>query len=258
MILLYSICNDRPHCADDWIGTQEVLQMDFKIFGLNLAVPALAMLVIGALTGCFGIKKKESVKGELFEYFKKLWNTDEKASADGKQSFFSRFFDLFVQTYEYEEYKENANKLKYYFYKVVVMCVILSIPFLALFLITRKEWILNNSEWNDIYLYTVILVPLIFSYLINKYCRIRQYYEIWHRHMRNRHLLEWRMLVFIKDYELPKSAKSSSVTARSAETLKIEFINDVCGFWKSATDAIPAEAKEENIFDDIGSLFGKD
>ena len=55
--------------------------------------------------------------------------------------------------------------------------MILSIPFLALVLIASKEWLLNDAEWNNTYLYTVILVPLLFSYLINQYCRIKQYRE---------------------------------------------------------------------------------
>jgi len=148
--------------------------MNLKIIMMNLIVPILAVLVIGAITGGFRAKKKESIKSEVYEYFVKIWKADEKE--DEKDS--SRdFFTMFLQTYEYEKYKESSNKFKYYIYKLLVLLVILSIPFLALVLISSKEWLLNDAEWNNIYLYTVILVPLLFAYLINQYCRIKQYRE---------------------------------------------------------------------------------
>ena len=148
--------------------------MNLKIIMMNLIVPILAVLVIGAITGGFRAKKKESIKSEVYEYFVKIWKADEKE--DEKDS--SRdFFTMFLQTYEYEKYKESSNKFKYYIYKLLVLLVILSIPFLALVLITSKEWLLNDAEWNNIYIYTVILVPLLFAYLINQYCRIKQYRE---------------------------------------------------------------------------------
>ena len=36
-------------------------------------------------------------------------------------------------------------------------------------MVSGKEEILNENEWNNIYLYTLILIPLIFAYLVNKY-----------------------------------------------------------------------------------------
>ena len=231
--------------------------MNFKIFAVNLFVPLVVLAVIGIITGAFRVKKKESIKGELFEYFIRIWNEGEKKSKDGNQeSFYRKFFDLFVQAYEYEQYKENKNKTKYFFYKVLVLFVLLSIPFLVLFLITGKEWILNDSEWNNMYLYTVILVPVIFAYLVNKYIKIRQYRETWYRHLRNRHYIEWRIMSFIKDYELLKAGAKPDETV-SIESIKADFINDMSEYWKGAAD-VPLEAgREENIFDDFGSLFGK-
>lgn len=228
--------------------------MNFKIIMINLIVPILAVLVIGAITGGFRAKKKESIKSEVYEYFVKIWKADEKE--DEKDSFFQRFFTMFVQTYEYEKYKESSNRFKYYIYKLLVLLVILSIPFLALVLITSKEWLLNDAEWNNIYLYTVILVPLLFAYLINQYCRIKQYRETWYRHLRNRHHMEWRMLEYIKDYELLKAGKNTDESINSVEALKIRFINNVCDFWKETTTEI-AITKEENFFQEFGSLFGK-
>ncbi len=232
-------------------------KMNGKIFAVNLVVPLLAVIIIAAIAGWFRRGKKESIKDELFEYFVKVWNADEKEPEAGEEeSFFRRFFKMFVKAYEYEKYKESANKLKYYFYKLLVLFVILCIPFLSLFLITSKEWILNDAEWTNMYLYTVILVPLIFAYLVNKYIRISQYHEIWYRHMRNRHHMEWRMMVFVKDYELLKAGKKPEDVTE--DSLKIDFINDMSEYWKTETVSITeAGAKEENIFADFAGLFGK-
>ena len=231
-----------------------------KIFAVNLFVPALTVLIIAAIAGCFRARRKESIKNEVFESFMKAWKTGEKeAEPDDEESFFQKFFKMYVQTYEYEKYKESANKCKYDFYKLLVLCVVLCIPFLVLFLITRKEWILNDSEWNDIYLYTVILVPVIFAYLANKYIKIRQYREIWYRHLRNRHHMEWQMLEFVKNYELQKAGLNPEDAGSTPESLKIGFINDMCEYWKAATIELAAGdgAKEDNIFEDIGSLLQK-
>ena len=232
--------------------------MNHKIFAVNLILPVFVVIVIAVLTGCFRFKKKESIKDELFAYFVKVWKAEEQDAEPGKESFFRKFFDLFVQTYEYEKYKESANKLKYNFDKMLVLFIILCIPFLVLVLIDGKEWVLNGNEWNQIYLYTVILVPLIFAYLVNKYIKIRQYHETWYRHLRNRHQMEWRMMAFVKDYELMKAGLSTKDPAATAESLKIDFINDAVGYWKEAAEiTVSASVKEENIFEDISSLFGK-
>ena len=231
--------------------------MNFKIVAMNLIVPLFVILVIAVTAGCFRIKRKESVKGEIYDHFVQAWNAGEKGS-DSEESFFGKFFKMFIQMYEYEKYKESANKLKYYFYKLLALFVLLCIPFLALFLITRKEWLLNDSEWNDIYLYTSILIPLIFAYLVNKYVRLKQYHETWYRHLRNRHYMEWRMMEFVKDYELLKAGMKPAEPAVTTDSLKVGFINDMCEYWKAITAEIAASAaKEENLFDDISSLLGK-
>ena len=200
------------------------------------------------------MKKKESIKGEVFDYFVSIWKSEENKEEKKEGSFYQKFFDMLLQTYEYEKYKESSNRLKYYFYKLLVLLVILSIPFLALFLITSKEWLLNDSEWNNIYLYAAILVPLIFAYLINQYIRIKQFRETWYRHLRNRHQIEWRMLTYVKDHELLKEGKTAKEAGTTFESLKIDFINSMCDYWKSAATEIDI-SKEENIFEGIGSLF---
>ena len=333
---------------------------NYLIFVVNLVVPALVVLTILVIAGGFGLKKKESIKGELFDYFIQVWNsTSKKAdpvpepapekaaegeakeaaeatavaaaaevvaapdarqaaggvdvapeSEDGKaeaaeavsgtegeavlraegeavcgaegdaaceagtvsgqaavqnsdpdaaENFFQKFFQMLIQSYEYEKYKETVNKTKYHFYKMLVLVVVLSIPFLVLFLITRKEWILQDAEWNDMYLYTVVLVPLIFAYLVNKFVKIRQYHETWLRHMKNRHNLEWRMIGFIKDCELLKAglAPKESGAPSTIEELKMDFVDDMCAYWKAASEITDTGVKEENIFEDFGSLLTK-
>ena len=228
--------------------------MNYKIYLMNLAVPAIAVLVIAIISGIFKVKKKESIKGEVFDYFVSIWKSEKNKEEKKEGSFCQKFFDMLLQTYEYEKYKESSNRLKYYFYKLLVLLVILSIPFLALFLITSKEWLLNDSEWNNIYLYAAILVPLIFAYLINQYIRIKQFRETWYRHLRNRHQIEWRMLTYVKDHELLKEGKTAKEAGTTFESLKIDFINSMCDYWKSAATEIDI-SKEENIFEGIGSLF---
>ncbi|MBR3005996.1 MAG: hypothetical protein IKH68_05010 [Erysipelotrichaceae bacterium] len=228
--------------------------MNYKIYLMNLAVPAIAVLAIAIISGIFKVKKKESIKGEVFDYFVSIWKSEENKEEKKEGSFYQKFFDMLLQTYEYEKYKESSNRLKYYFYKLLVLLVILSIPFLALFLITSKEWLLNDSEWNNIYLYAAILVPLIFAYLINQYIRIKQFRETWYRHLRNRHQIEWRMLTYVKDHELLKEGKTAKEAGTTFESLKIDFINSMCDCWKSAATEIDI-SKEENIFEGIGSLF---
>jgi hypothetical protein len=127
-----------------------------------------------------------------------------------------------------------------------------------LILINGKDWILNDAEWNNIYLYTVILVPMIFAYLVNKYVRIAQYHNIWYRHLKNRHQMEWRMMVFVKDYEMFRAGLKTDEPALTTESLKINFINDMCNYWKSASEISESEAKEDNIFQELGDLFKKE
>ena len=230
--------------------------MNIKILAMNILVPILAIIAIAALLGRFKVKEKESIKGELYQRFISDWNEGEKEIKPGEEgSFFQRFLKFFTQTYEYEKYKEYSSKSKYNFLKLLVLFIILCIPFLALFMVSGKEEILNENEWNNIYLYTLILIPLIFAYLVNKYIRISQYHQTWHRHMQNRHQMEWRMMVFVKDYELFRAGLKSDQPDLSVQSLKIDFINDICDYWKAASDISESEAREENIFQDLKGLF---
>ncbi len=232
--------------------------MNLKIFIVNIIVPLLVILAIAAFTGGFRLKKKVSIKSEMVEYFSLLWNSDEKeAKAEKEESFFSRFFRMYVQAYEYELYKESAGRNKYNFCKLLVLFVILSIPFLILVMIDGQNWILDGNEWNNIYLYTVILVPLIFAYLVNKFINLRQYREIWYRHLRNRHYMEWRMMSFVKDFELMHAGLKEDGSNSTPDSLKVDFINDMCEYWKSASEINVTAAKDENILQDIVGLFSK-
>ena len=233
--------------------------MNIKILAMNILVPILAIIAIAAILGRFKVKEKESIKGELYQRFISDWNEGEKEIKPGEEgSFFQRFLKFFTQTYEYEKYKEYSSKSKYNFLKLLVLFIILCIPFLALFMVSGKEEILNENEWNNIYLYTLILIPLIFAYLVNKYIRINQYHQTWHRHMQNRHQMEWRMMLFVKDYEMFKDGVKTEDSPATVESLKAAFVNDMCDYWKVVTTEIANsnESKEENIFEDISKLFG--
>ena len=233
----------------------------FRIFAVNCIVPLFVILVIGAVAGYFSLKEKKSIKGEMVEYFVKAWKAGRSDPESGVNARLSdRFSEIIIRAYEYEKYKESVNQRKYYFYKLLVMLIILCIPFLVLVLISGKEWILHDSEWNNIYLYTVILVPLIFGYLVNKYIKIKQYHEAWYRHMRNRHNMEWRMIEFVKDCEMLEAGMTQQDANVSTETIKRDFINDMCTYWKSVTTEIPSgsAAKEENILEDFIGLIHKD
>ncbi len=232
--------------------------MNNRFLIVNALIPFIVIILIVVCERCFGIRKKESIKSDLFEYFKKVWEASENGSgSDEKDSFFQKFFGMFIQTYEYEKYKEDNNKHRYYFFKLVDLFIVLCIPFLTLYLLYVKEEYFKQSEWNDTYLYVVILVPLIFVYLLNKYIRVRQYYETWYRHLRNRHQMEWRMLEFIKNYELKMAGVKSEESGAINESLKIDFINDMCEYWKTTSSeiAVPTSPKDENIFAEFSSLF---
>ena len=85
-------------------------KMNGKIFAVNLVVPLLAVIIIAAIAGWFRRGKKESIKDELFEYFVKVWNVNEKEPDNGEEgSFFQRFFKMFVKAYDYEKYKEEEK-----------------------------------------------------------------------------------------------------------------------------------------------------
>jgi hypothetical protein len=43
----------------------------------------------------------------------------------------------------------------------------------------------------------------------------------------------------------------------SVDSLKTDFINDMCEYWKGAADIPVSADKETNIFEDISGLFGK-
>lgn len=40
-----------------------------KIYAVNLILPVLVVILIALAAGCFGIKKKESIKSDVYKYF---------------------------------------------------------------------------------------------------------------------------------------------------------------------------------------------
>ena len=116
---------------------------------------------------------------------------------------------------------------------------------------------MGNNEWNEIYLYIVIAVPIILAFLLNKYVDVKQYRQLWLQHSKIKYHLEWRMMELIKDYEMQKAAAKPEETGSLLTALKTSFINDMCEYWHTSTTELSEKvmAKEENLFQEIGNML---
>ena len=231
--------------------------MHIVLYILNLCIPVLVVLSIVGITGYYNRKKSESIKKEVYSLFVENWNFDSKKSEDGKESFFDKFLRLFIDGYEEEALKESASRAKFSFYKILSLAVIACIPLLLLVLVDKKDAIMGEKDWDNMYLYTIVAVPVVLAYLVNKYIKIRQYNKLWIHHLRNRHDMEWRMMVFIKDISLLREKGYPDEEGKTPEQLKIEFINDICDFWKASSERNPDIniSNDENLVEELGGLF---
>lgn len=204
------------------------------------------------------MKNKKDVVSEVNSLFKKIWESNRKKDENNKESFDQLFLRLFKKIYDYESEEINTNKNKYFILKGIVLVIIASIPFLILGLLSNKQFILGENEWNDVYLYTIILVPVAFAFLLSKYIDAKQYRELWMRHTKSKDYMDWRMMMFVKDYETKKMAVAEENAPTLLETLKAEFIDDMCKYWNASTTEFIEKvmAKDENIFQEIGRLIG--
>ncbi|MBQ9153686.1 MAG: hypothetical protein IJ130_07720 [Solobacterium sp.] len=228
------------------------------IYMIYLAIPVAAILAIILVTAHYRLKDEGSVISEVFGIFSSVWENKEAESEKENASFYQMFLRLFKKAYEYEGFQVSMNKNKYFLYKTMVLLVIASVPFLMLFLVTKKDMILGDSEWNDIYLYTIIIVPLVLAYLLNKYIYVKQYRNMWIKHEKIRTHMEWRMMDLIKCYEMQKAGKTPEELRQLLGTLKNDFIDDICGYWNTSSEGYYDSilSKDENLFQEIGSLFG--
>lgn len=187
----------------------------------------------------------------------KIWEIGKEEPKGKEEPFDHMFLRLFKQEYKYEQYQISKNKSKYLLFKALVLVVIAAIPFLMLFLITKKDFILGKNEWNDIYLYIIIAIPVIFAYLLNRYVIVRHYRETWAQNIKVKRYMEWRMMMFVKDYEMKKSRMNPDETAALLVSLKDSFINDMFEYWRTSTTEYSEAvlSKDENIFQEIGKML---
>ena len=227
------------------------------IYAFYLFIPFVLALVIVFVTLHYNSKEIEPIVAEVFSIFKTIWESDKKKSKDGKEPFDTVFLRLFKKAYASEGLYAVEYKNKYFLYKTLILLIVASIPFMILFLVTKKAFVMGNNEWNEIYLYIVIAVPIILAFLLNKYVDVKQYRQLWLQHSKIKYHLEWRMMELIKDYEMQKATANPEETDKLLTTLKTSFIIDMCEYWHTSTSELSEKvmAKEENLFQEIGNML---
>jgi len=227
------------------------------LYTFYLLIPFTLILAIILVAVYYKIKGEKSIIEEVYGIFIKTWENGKAKAEAGGESFDQLFLRLFRQEYEYEQFKISENKNKYLLLKTLVLVVIASIPFLMMLLVNKKDFILGKNEWNDIYLYTIIAVPIIFAFLLNKYISVRRYREMWIQDTKIKQHMEWRMMMLIKDYEMKKRKMNAEESNQLLDSLKNSFIDDMCEYWRISTTEFSDKvlSKEENLFQEIGKLF---
>ncbi|MBR2676956.1 MAG: hypothetical protein IKE28_08605 [Solobacterium sp.] len=230
------------------------------IYLLFLAVPFVTVLFLLFVASFYKVQKKESIIQDIFPIFKGIWNSFRPSSADGKEPFTSKFLDLFQKAYNDETLQVSENKNKYYLYKILILAVVSSVPFLMLVMLNEKDLLLGDTEWSNIYLYTIVAVPLILAYLLNKYINVRHYRDLWITHSKIKSHIDWRMMVFIKEYETQKTKMKPEESEALLESLQKSFIDDMCEFYNTSSIEVSEKvmSKDENMFQEILSIFSKE
>ena len=233
--------------------------MDLRLYSFYLLIPVSVILVIIVILKRNKARHLEQIDKEVVSLFEKIWKRNEPDGSSAEPSFTMMYYKLFQKTYLYEEAEVMINKSEYYIFKLLVLFVILTIPLLVVFLMTKKEFILGDNEWNNFYLYITVLLPLSFAFLLKKYIDMKQYRPNWIHHARVRVNIEWKMMEFIKDYELQRTGKNEKETAELLTALKAAFVNDTCNLWKESMDNSPEldpnKMKEFNLIDEIRAVF---
>jgi hypothetical protein len=227
------------------------------IYAFYLFIPFVLALVIVFVTLHYNSKEIEPIVAEVFNIFKTIWESENMKSEDGKEPFDAVCLRLFKKAYASEGLYAVEFKNKYFLYKTLILLIVASIPFLILFLVTKKAFVLGDNEWNEIYLYIVIVVPIILAFLLNKYVDVKQYRQLWLQHSKIKYHLEWRMMELIKDYEMQKADMKPEEAETLLKKLKSSFINDMCEYWHTSTSELSEKvmAKEENLFQEIGNML---
>jgi hypothetical protein len=111
--------------------------------------------------------------------FENIWRKNKMENKNGDEPFDLKFLNLFLQAYKDEGLKVQMNKNKYFLYKTLILLMIATVPFLVLFLVVKKGFIMGDNEWNQLYLYIIAVVPIILAFLLNKYVNVKQYRDLW-------------------------------------------------------------------------------
>ena len=229
------------------------------VFMIYLLVPVILILAMIFVSVYFRSKNEENIADEVFSLFTDIWKSDAKKAEDGEESFDQLFLRLFNKTYAYQGYQASSNKTKLFLYKALVLLLIGSVPFLMVSLVTKKSVILGDTEWNDIYLYVVIAVPVIFAFLLNQFISIGQYRGMWIQHAKIKDHMEWRMMELIKDYEMKRAGMNKKESYELLASLKRDFMDDMCAYWDTSTSEIAEKilSKDESLFQEIAKLLNK-
>jgi hypothetical protein len=227
------------------------------IYTAYLLVPIVIVLAILFLTVFYRTKKDKSIVKEIYSVFVKTWENGEVPAEDEEEIFYQTFLRLFKQDYRYNRNQLAENRDKYFLFKALVLVVIAAIPFLMYLLVSKKEFILGKNEWNDIYLYTIIAVPIVFAYLLNRFIIVRRFREMWAHHTKVKQHMEWRMMMLVKDYEMKKQKMTPEEAEQLLDSLKQDFINEICEYWNKSAEEFADQvlSKEENLFQEIGKML---
>ena len=222
-----------------------------------LAVPFILLLAIIGVTGYYMIKDREPIVNEVSQMFEKVWKESSPAGKDEEETFEQVFLRLFTHAYKYEGYMVSQNKNKFFLYKTLTLLVIASVPFLMLLLFTKKTEIMGDNEWNEMYLYIIIVVPVMLAYLLNKYINVKQYHDLWVQHAKIKYHLEYRMMVLVKDYELKIHGLNPEEAQKEVASMKKGFIDEMTEYWNTSVVTLSDDimSKEDNLFQEIGKLL---
>ena len=110
------------------------------------------------------------------------------------------------------------------------------------------------------YTFIIIVISFILAYLLNKYINVRHYRDLWITHSKIKSHIDWRMMVFIKEYETQKTKMKPEESEALLESLQKSFIDDMCEFYNTSSIEVSEKvmSKDENMFQEILSIFSKE
>lgn len=156
------------------------------------------------------VKKELQIKkGELFEEWKKQWETQ---TGNNK---LDTFFSLFSSVYWYVWYSKEINKDKNFRVKRVFLFIPIVGVLMCFACFIRNIFCEGNSQLSDLMENGLLIISLILltflGVIISKWLDIKKYQETWARHSWHLHMMEMEMLRFIDHFE-PYNNMDSKIT----------------------------------------------